>query len=43
MSISLRDETFECLAGDYRIEVFRASLEQVAQIAQARLFASESR
>jgi hypothetical protein len=40
---SFRDETFECLACDYRIEVFRASLEQVAQIAQARLFASESR
>jgi hypothetical protein len=40
---SFRDETFECLACDYRIEVFRASLKQVAQIAQARLFASESR
>jgi len=39
--LSFKDETFECLASGYKIEVFRESLEQVAQIVQARLFASE--
>jgi hypothetical protein len=39
--LTFHDETFECLASGYTIEVFRESLEQVAQIAQARLFASE--
>ena len=39
--LSFKDETFECLASGYTIEVFRESLEQVAQIAQSRLFASE--
>jgi hypothetical protein len=41
--LSFKDDTFECLASDYKIEVFRESLEQVAQLAQARLFTSESR
>ena len=40
--LSFRDKTFECLASDYTIELFRASLEQVAQIVHKRLFASES-
>ena len=39
--LTFHDETFECLASGYKIEVFRESLEQVAQIVQARLFASE--
>jgi hypothetical protein len=41
--LSFRDETFECLASDYQIELFTASLGQVAQIAHMRLFANESR
>ena len=40
--LSFRDKTFECLASDYTIELFRASLVQVAQIVHKRLFASES-
>lgn len=39
--LSFRDETFECVASDYQIELFRASLGQVAQIAHLRLFANE--
>jgi hypothetical protein len=40
--LSFRDKTFECLDSDYTIELFRASLVQVAQIVHKRLFASES-